>query len=99
MSDHVVPRRVYYAVFTTLMVLTAVTVWVAFADLGMLNMVAAMTIACVKATLVVAYFMHVRYGSHLIKVVLGAAVLWLLILLVLTLGDYATRGWLPFPGK
>lgn len=99
MSDHVVPRGVYYAVFTSLMVLTAVTVWVSFQDLGMFNTLAAMTIACTKATLVVAYFMHVRYGTHLVKVVLGAAVLWLLILLVLTLGDYASRGWLPFPGK
>ena len=99
MSDHVVPRKIYYAVFATLLVLTAVTVWVAFADLGMFNTVAAITIACTKATLVVAYFMHVRYGTHLVRVVLGAAVLWLLILLVLTLGDYASRGWLPFPGK
>lgn len=99
MTDHVVPRRVYYAVFATLIVLTGVTVWIAFLDLGLFNMLAAMTIAATKATLVVAYFMHVRYGSHLIKVVLGAAVLWLLILLTLTLADYASRGWLPFPGK
>ena len=99
MSDHVVPRRIYYAVFMTLMALTAVTVWVSFQDLGVFNTLAAITIACAKATLVVAYFMHVRYGTHLVKVVLGAAVLWLLILLVLTLGDYASRGWLPFPGK
>ena len=99
MTDHLVPRRVYYAVFATLMVLTGVTIWIAFQDLGMFNALAAMTIACTKATLVVAYFMHLRYGTHLVRVVLGAAILWLLILIALTLGDYASRGLLPYPGK
>jgi len=99
MTDHVVPRKVYYGVFAALMALTAVTVWIAFQDLGVLNTLAAITIACVKATLVVAYFMHVRYGGNLVKVVLGSAVLWLFVMLGLMLADYASRGWLPFPGK
>ena len=99
MSAHLVPRRIYYIVFSTLMVLTAVTVWIAFQDLGVFNTVAAMTIACTKATLVVAYFMHVRYGAPLVRIVLGAAILWLVILFALMMADYASRGWLPFPGK
>ena len=93
MSEHVVPRRVYYAIFSTLIVLTGVTVAVSFVDLGPLNTLVAMTIACVKATLVVLYFMHARYGSRLIWVMLGAGVLWLVILIALTMGDYASRGW------
>jgi len=93
MSEHVIPRRVYYAIFSTLIVLTGVTVAVSFVDLGPLNTLVAMTIACVKATFVVLYFMHARYGSRLIWVMLGAGVLWLVILIALTMGDYASRGW------
>ena len=79
--------------FAALMVLTAVTVWVAFYDLGVLNTVIAMTIAVVKATLVVLYFMHLRYSSRLTQVVAAAAILWFVILIVLTLADYFTRTW------
>ncbi len=96
MSDHVVPTRIYYTIFLALMVCTAVTVGVAFVDLGPLNTVVAMTIAVVKATLVVLYFMHVKYSSRLTWVVVVAGVFWLGILLALTLSDYLTRAWLTF---
>jgi len=99
MSDHVVPTRVYYTVFATLMVLTALTVWIAFYDLGVLNDVAALGIAAIKATLVVLFFMHVRYSSRLISLIVGTGFAWLAILLVLVMADYFSRGWLPFPGK
>jgi cytochrome c oxidase subunit 4 len=99
MSDHIVPVRIYYAVFAALMVLTLVTVWVAFYDLGVLNNIAALSIAAIKASLVVLYFMHVRYGSRLISLTVVTAFAWLAILLILTLSDYFSRGWLPFPGK
>ena len=94
MSAHVVPRRIYFTIFAALIVLTGVTVAASTVDLGPLNAVVAMTIACAKATLVVLYFMHARYGSRLIWVMLGAGVLWLIILIALTMGDYATRGWM-----
>ena len=94
MSEHVVPRRIYFTIFAALIALTCVTVAASMLDLGPLNAVVAMTIACVKATLVVLYFMHARYGSRLIWVMLGAGILWLIILIALTMGDYATRGWL-----
>ena len=96
MSDHVVPTRTYYAVFVTLMVCTAITVAVAFVDLGALNTVVAMTIAVLKATLVVLFFMHVKYGTRLTWVVIAASLFWLGILLALTLGDYLTRSWRTF---
>ena len=94
MKDHLVPRRIYYTIFATLIALTGVTVAVSYIDLGPLNALVAMTIACAKATLVVMYFMHARYGSRLIWVALGAGVLWLAILIALTMGDYASRSWL-----
>ena len=94
MSNHVVPLRVYFSVFGALMVLTAITVAVAFFDLGVLNNVVALGIAGFKATLVILSFMHVRYSGRLIPIVVGSSLLWLMILLAFTLADYFTRGWM-----
>ena len=77
---------------------TLLTVWAGFRDFpGPLNVVVALTIACIKATLVVLYFMHVRYSGRLIPLVIVAALLWLVILFAITFSDYWTRQWLaPF---
>jgi cytochrome c oxidase subunit 4 len=75
------------------MALTLVTVWVSGFDLGPLNTVVALAIAGVKATLVVLFFMHVKYGTRLTKLAIIAALYWLGILLTLTLSDYLTRSW------
>ena len=93
MSNHVVPVRTYYLIFLTLMVCTAITVAVAFVDLGRLNAVVAMTIAVLKATLVVLFFMHVKYSTRLTWAVVIGSVFWLGILIVMTAGDYLTRRW------
>ncbi|HKY05201.1 MAG TPA: cytochrome C oxidase subunit IV family protein [Blastocatellia bacterium] len=97
MSEHIVSKKVYYAIFLTLLVMTGVTVWVAFIDLGPLNNIVAMTIAVFKATLVVLYFMHVRYSSRLTWVFVAAGFVWFGILIALTLSDYYSRGWLTTP--
>lgn len=94
MSAHVAPRRMYYSIFGALLVLTLLTVLVARVDLGVLNTVVALTIAVIKALLVVLYFMHVRWSSQLTKVFVGAGFLWLIILIVFTLSDFWTRGWI-----
>lgn len=93
MSHYIVPRRVYYAIFAVLMVCTGLTVGVSFLDLGPFNAVAALTIAVFKATLVVLFFMHVKYSTRLTWAVVAGSLLWLGILLSLTLGDYLTRSW------
>ena len=93
MSEHIVPKRTYYLIFLTLMICTAITVAVAFVDLGPLNAVAALTIAVFKATLVVLFFMHVKYSTRLTWAVVLGSVFWLGILLTLTLTDYLTRIW------
>jgi cytochrome c oxidase subunit 4 len=98
MTQDIVPRQVYYKIFASLLVLTLLTVGVAFIDLGPLNTIIALTIAVGKATLVLLFFMHVRYSSHVIWVFVGAGVFWVGMLLVLTMSDYVTRGWLPVPG-
>ncbi|HXE79406.1 MAG TPA: cytochrome C oxidase subunit IV family protein [Vicinamibacterales bacterium] len=95
--EHIVPRSLYYAVFAALMVLTALTVGVAFIDLGPLNVVVAIGVAVVKAALVVLFFMHVKYSSRLVQLVVIASVFWLLILFAITLADYLTRGWMAAP--
>jgi cytochrome c oxidase subunit 4 len=89
--DHVVPVSLYVLIFGALLALTATTVWVAFHDFGLFNIVIAMSIAVCKATLVVLYFMHVRWSSRLIWVVVSAGLVWLVILLALTMSDYLTR--------
>ena len=88
MSSHVVSTRVYLAVFTALLVLTALTVWAARHDFGLLNSPIALAIAVTKATLVVLFFMHVKYSSGLTKLVVAAAFVWLAIMVVGTLHDY-----------
>jgi cytochrome c oxidase subunit 4 len=94
MSGHVTPKSLYYFVFLALMVGTALTVVVAMFDLGPLNNVVMLTIACAKALLVVLFFMHVRWSTRLTWVVAASGFFWLLILFGLTMGDYASRGWM-----
>lgn len=96
--SHISPQSTYYTVFGALMVLTAVTVAVAFTDLGILNFPIAISIAIVKATLVVLFFMHVKYSSRLTKMFVGTAIFFLVILLGLTLTDYLSRGLQTYPG-
>jgi len=95
MSGHVAPKSMYYAVFAALMVGTALTVLVAFYDLGPLNNVLMLGIAMTKAALVVLFFMHVRWSTRLTWVVAASGFVWLLILFGLTMMDYLTRGWVP----
>src|SRR5678815_5899831 len=102
MSEHIVPVRTYILVFLALMVFTAITVFVAYFDLasvwGPLNAIVALSIAVIKATLVVLFFMHVKYSSKLTQVLVLAGVFWLIILLAFTMADYLTRSGWPQPG-
>ena len=95
MSEHVVPTKVYFAVFAALLVLTATTTAISFVDLGPWNTVVALGIAFVKATLVALFFMHVKYSPPLTRIVVAGGLFWLAILIALTLSDFMTRGWVP----
>ena len=94
MSGHIAPKSLYYTIFAALMVGTVLTVVVAFFDLGVLNNIVMLGIASAKATLVVLYFMHVRWSSRLTWVVVVSGIFFLLILFTLTMSDYMSRGWL-----
>jgi len=99
MSDHehVDGLKLYFTIITALMILTAITVWAAFQDFGFLNTVVAMTIAVIKALLVVIFFMHLRHMARIIWLFAGAGAVWFVIMISLLLSDYRTREWLDKP--
>jgi len=96
MAAHILPKRVYYTIFAILMFCTYLTVQIAFFDLGRLNAIAALAIAAFKATIVILFFMHVKYSTRLTWAVVLGSIFWFGILVALTLGDYLTRSWRMF---
>jgi cytochrome c oxidase subunit IV len=90
-SEHIVSPKIYIVIFLVLIVGTSLTVWAAFQNFGPFNIVIALGIATMKATLVVLFFMHARYSSRRTHLVIVCAIFWLAILLALTLSDYQTR--------
>jgi len=99
MSQPIVSVKTYALTWLGLLGLTLATSLIGLLDLGPFNLVAAILIAAVKASLIAFFFMHAFYESKLVRVVLSGGIIWFLILMSLTLTDYITRGWLPFPGK
>jgi|SRR5215471_3940494 len=103
MSDnghtHVDSVSTYVFVLLALLVATVVTTVVAYVDLGQFSSVVALVIACTKMLLVALFFMHIRHSTKLTRLVVIGGMLWLMILLLLTLTDFATRGILGVPGK
>ncbi len=97
MNEHVIPPRLYVAIWAALVVLTLLTTGVAYIDLGLFNPIVALTIAVCKATLVVLFFMHVYYRTRLTWVFIAAGVLWLGLLIGFVLTDGLTRGWIFTP--
>jgi cytochrome c oxidase subunit IV len=91
---HVASKALYYAIFGILIIGTLLTVLVAKFDLGALNNIVMLSIAITKATFVVLYFMHVRWGSRLTWVIVASSFFWLLIMFSMTMMDYMSRGWL-----
>jgi len=92
-AGHVVPISTYLAVFAALMVGTVITTWVATINLGKFNTVVALVIAFIKMTLVVLFFMHVKYATGLTRIVIVAGFFWLAIMITLTGSDEFTRTW------
>src|SRR5262249_21260714 len=95
MSDHIAPKSLYYVIFFTLMVLTVVTWRVTCFDLGVFNLAVAMAIAITKATLVILFFMHVRWSPKIIKVSIGMSFFFLVIMLMMVMSDYLSRPYFP----
>ena len=92
-DHHIVTPAIYAIVFVSLLVGTAITVVAAYIDLGILNPVVALAIACTKAVIVILFFMHVKYQSKLVKLTVGAGFFTFLVLITMTLTDYVSRAW------
>jgi len=92
-EHHIVSPMVYLAIFAALLVGTAITVGASFIDLGVWNPIIALAIACTKATLVVLFFMHVKYSTKLTKLTVGAGIFTFLTLISMTLADFVSRAW------
>jgi cytochrome c oxidase subunit IV len=90
---HIVSPMIYVAILLALLVLTATTVGVSFIDLGVFNAVVALGIACIKMTLVVLFFMHVKYSTKLTKLTVFSGIFIFLGLITMTLADYISRAW------
>ena len=99
MSQHIISLRTNYLVFGALLALLALTIGAAYIDLGPWNFPLAMAIAAAKATLILLFFMHVKFSRTLTSVFATAGFLWLAILIALTMNDYLSRAWLPIQGK
>ncbi len=97
MSEHIVGVKTYLAIFITLLIFTGLTVGAAFINLGPFNAIVALTIAVIKAVLVVLFFMHLRYSSKMVMVLVIAGFFWMGIMFVLTMSDYISRVWSAYP--
>ncbi len=103
-EHHIVSPITYLAILLTLLVATGLTVWASYVDLGewriawlgitlFWNPVVALAIACTKMTLVVLFFMHVKYSQKLTKLTVASGFFVFLVLISMTLTDYMSRAW------
>jgi cytochrome c oxidase subunit 4 len=99
MSSEITAVRTYLLVALVLLLLTGLTIGLAFLPLGAWHTPVALGIAATKALLVAWFFMHLRASRRITRLTALAGLFWLSILLAGTLDDVVTRGWLPIPGK
>ncbi len=92
-DHHVVTPGTYMIVFATLLIFTGLTVVAAYVEMGILNPVVALAIACFKAVVVILFFMHVKYQSKLVKLTVASGFFTFLVLITMTLSDYISRAW------
>jgi cytochrome c oxidase subunit IV len=92
-EQHIVSPKLYGVIFALLMICTALTVGASYLELGTFNAVVALGIAIFKATIVILFFMHVKYSSRLTKLTVAAGFFTFCVLLAMTLTDYMSRAW------
>ena len=92
-EHHIVTPIQYTMVFGTLLLFTLLTVGSAFVDMKWANRVVALGSACLKAVIVILFFMHAKYQSRLIKMTIGSGFFVFLVLIVMTMSDYISRSW------
>ena len=92
-QHHVVSPMIYLGVFLALLVFTTLTVVASYIEMGVFNAVVALGIACIKAVLVVLFFMHIKYSTKLTKLTVFAGLFTFMALIGMTMADYMTRAW------
>jgi cytochrome c oxidase subunit IV len=92
-EHHIVGPKTYGLILLILLCLTALTTGIAFVNLGVFSPIAAIGIAVLKATLVILFFMHVKYSSRLVKLTVASGFFTFLVLITMTLSDYMSRAW------
>jgi cytochrome c oxidase subunit 4 len=92
-QHHIVSPVIYIIIGGSLLVLTGLTVGASYLELGIFNPILAIAIACIKAVLVVLFFMHVKYSSKLTKLTVFCGLFTFLALIGMTLSDYFSRAW------
>jgi cytochrome c oxidase subunit 4 len=92
-EHHITPPGVYVVIFLTLLVFTAITVGASYIEMGIFNPVVALAIGVVKATLVVLFFMGVKYSTRLTHLTVFAGLFTFMALIGMTLADYFSRAW------
>lgn len=90
---HVSSSRMFLNVLIALLILTVITVGASRIDFGSANMLIAMLIASIKASLVIAFFMHLKWDTAINKIVFLSSFLFLSLLFIFTIADYSTRRW------
>ena len=94
--EKLVDPKIYFRTCAALLALLAITWAIAYVDLGPFNLIVALAVATTKAIVIALFFMHIKGSSRVLHLAAVAGVIWLLFLISLTLGDYLTRGWVPF---
>jgi len=92
-EHHIVSPMVYLTIVVILLIGTGLTVGASYLELGIFNPIVALAIAVIKATLVVLFFMHVKYSTKLTKLTVGAGIFTFITLVSMTLADYISRAW------
>ena len=92
-EHHIVGPKTYLLILCALLVLTATTTGAAFINMGVFSPIVALGIACIKAVLVILFFMHIRYSSRVMMLTVCAGFFTFLVLITMTLSDYISRSW------
>jgi len=98
-ENHHVSLRGYLITFAVLVGLLGAAIGVAYLPLGRFHLTATLIVATIKAVIIMAIFMHLKFSNRLTIAFATGAFVWLGLLITLTLSDYLSRGWLKIPGK
>jgi len=90
-KNHILSYGQLAVILGLLLLLTAITVSVSYIDLGFFNVPVALAVACTKVTLVLLFFMHLKYEGPIINISFVSTVTFLVIMIGFTFWDVAFR--------